>query len=150
MLTEYRVPANPMLDFGRQMGRFFSQMAAPAQPFWPFNSLCGMLPASNIWEDSKNYYIEVAAPGVAADQVELSLLGNDLTVTLKRNQTEQSERGGKFLRRERMSEDSTLSVSLPDGIDEGDISADLENGILLVQIPKSKESQAKKIPVKTK
>lgn len=150
MLTEYRVPANPMFDFGRQMGRLFSQMANPAQSFWPFNSLSGMLPASNIWEDNKAFYIEIAAPGVTAEQVELSLLGNELTVTLKRNPPELVEREGKFLRQERWSEDTSLSVSLPEGIDEDEISADLQNGVLLICVPKSKEAQAKKISVKTK
>ena len=148
MLTEYRNPENSMLDFSRRIGRLFAEMT-PTATEWPFNSLSGALPASNIWEDSKAYYIEMAAPGIDSDQIELSLVGNELTVTLNRPELEETDRTRRYIRRERFTQASSLGVTLPGSVDADQITADLENGILLIRLPKTADAQVKKIGVNT-
>lgn len=101
-------------------------------------------PAS-IWEAENTFHIEVDAPGVAKEDVELTFDKGTLQIALERKVPEgdrtnwHNERGfGKV----------TRSVSLPDTVDPSTITAELVNGVLHVTITKKPESQPKKIEVK--
>lgn len=101
-------------------------------------------PAS-IWEADNAFHIEVDAPGVEKDDVELTFDKGTLQITLERKAPSgertnwHNERGyGKVSR----------SVSLPDTVDPNTITAELTNGVLHVTIVKVPEAQPKKIEVK--
>jgi len=101
-------------------------------------------PAS-IWEAEDKFHIEVDAPGVAKDDVELTFEKGTLQITLERKAPEgertnwHNERGyGKVSR----------SVSLPDTVDPETIHAELQSGVLHVTITKRPEALPKRIDVK--
>lgn len=101
-------------------------------------------PAS-IWEADNTFHIEVDAPGVSKDDVELTFDKGALQISLERKVPEgnrtnwHNERGyGKLSR----------SVSLPETVDPNTISAELTNGVLHVTITKLPEAQPKKIDVR--
>jgi HSP20 family protein len=101
-------------------------------------------PAS-IWEADNTFHIELDAPGVAKEDVELTFEKGALQITLERKVPEgdrtnwHNERGfGKV----------TRSVSLPDTVDPNTITAELTNGVLHVTVTKLPEAQPKKIDVK--
>jgi HSP20 family protein len=101
-------------------------------------------PAS-IWEADSTFHIELDAPGVAKESVDLTFDKGTLQIALERTVPEgdrtnwHNERGfGKVAR----------SVSLPDTVDPSTITAELANGVLHVTITKRPESQPKKIEVK--
>ena len=93
-------------------------------------------PAS-IWEADNTFHIEVDAPGVKKEDVELTFDKGALQVTLERKGPEgqrtnwHNERGyGKISR----------SVSLPDSVDPETITAELTNGVLHVTINKTRNA----------
>jgi HSP20 family protein len=101
-------------------------------------------PAS-IWEADGAFHIEVDAPGVAKEDVELTFNKGTLQITLERKAPEgertnwHNERGyGKVSR----------SVSLPDTVDPDTIAAELTSGVLHVTIAKRPEAQPKRIDVR--
>jgi HSP20 family protein len=101
-------------------------------------------PAS-IWEADNTFHIEVDAPGVAKEDVELTFDKGALQISLERKAPEgertnwHNERGyGKVSR----------SVSLPETVDPETISAELTNGVLHVTIDKLPQAQPKKIDVR--
>jgi HSP20 family protein len=101
-------------------------------------------PAS-IWEADNKFHIEVDAPGVSKEDVELTFDKGTLQITLERKAPEgeranwHNERGyGKVSR----------SVSLPDTVNAETISAELQNGVLHVTITKRPEALPKRIDVK--
>ena len=101
-------------------------------------------PAS-IWEAANVFHIEVDAPGVKKEDVELTFDKGALQISLERKAPEgertnwHNERGyGKVSR----------SVSLPDTVDQNTITAELTNGVLHVTITKLPEAQPKKIDVR--
>jgi HSP20 family protein len=101
-------------------------------------------PAS-IWEADNMFHIEMDAPGVTKDDVELTFDKGALQISLERRAPEgerthwHNERGyGKISR----------SVSLPDTVDPNTITAELTNGVLHVTITKLPEAQPKKIEIK--
>ncbi len=100
-------------------------------------------PAS-IWEAEDKFHLEVDAPGVAKDDVELTFEKGVLQITLERKAPEgertnwHNERGyGKVSR----------SVSLPDTVDPETITAELNDGVLHVTIAKLPQAQPKRIDV---
>lgn len=101
-------------------------------------------PAS-IWEAENMFHIELDAPGVAKEDVELTFDKGVLSVALERKAPQgdrtnwHNERGfGKVSR----------SVSLPETVDPETITAELQNGVLHVTIAKIPEAQPKRIDVK--
>jgi HSP20 family protein len=101
-------------------------------------------PAS-IWEAENVFHIEVDAPGVTKEDVELTFDKGTLQVTLERKAPEvertnwHNERGyGKVSR----------TVSLPETVDPETFQAELINGVLHVTIAKLPQAQPKKIDVK--
>jgi HSP20 family protein len=83
---------------------------------------------------------------VKEEDIELSLNGNLLTVSGKR-EVEKREEGDQYFSVERSFGTFSRSFSLPDNVDVDHISADLRNGVLTAQIPKKPEAQPKKISI---
>jgi len=150
MLTEYITPGNSLSDIQRRMNRFLSEWSPEFHSTWPFNSFSNALPASNVWENNEAYYIEMAAPGISEDQVSLSMVGNELTIQLKRPEFDELRNNGKYWQQERIRQSSSMSLSLQDSVDSNDITANLDNGVLLIRIPKSEKTQVRKISVNSK
>jgi HSP20 family protein len=99
----------------------------------------------SIWEAENTFHVEVDAPGVTKEDVEITFDKGTLQVSLERKSPEgertswHNERGyGKVSR----------SFSLPDTVDPNTITAELTNGVLHVTITKLPEAQPKKIDVR--
>ena len=120
MLTDYLVPrgysfASP-LDFRRGLNRFFSDLTSETRgglTFAPFENRS----APSVWETSDEYFVEIAAPGIAEDAISVELAGSDLTVCLRRPVKEEAEKTGRYWRRERAQGDATFAVSFPSAVD---------------------------------
>ena len=104
------------------------------------------MPHFDVKENKGAYVLTADLPGVKDEDVDVSLNGNLLTVSGKR-EDERREDGEQYYSVERSHGTFSRSFSLPDGIDGGAISADLKSGVLTVQIPKRPESQPRKITV---
>jgi HSP20 family protein len=99
-------------------------------------------PAVNVMENSDNFKIEVAAPGLDKEDFKINLNNNVLSISSeKENQKEDKE--GSFVRKEFNYCSFTRGFSLPDSIDSEKISATHKNGILTIQIPKREEAKVK-------
>jgi HSP20 family protein len=101
-------------------------------------------PAS-IWEADNTYHIDIDAPGVAKEDIELTFEKGNLLITLDRKAPE-GERA--YWHNERGYGKVSRSVSLPDTVDPESISAELSNGVLHVSVNKEPEAQPKRIDVK--
>ena len=116
--------------------RFFNQL----------NSRNGKMdsPAVNITEDDKGYTIEVAAPGIDRKDFNLEIEDDVLTISteLKENKEEDKQ---NFLRREFNYRSFKRSFELPETIDQEEIKAKHNAGILTLSLPK-KEEELQKAP----
>ena len=150
MLTDYLVPRGYSLtspfDFRRGLNRFFSDLTSETRgglSFAPFENRC----APSVWETAGEYFVEIAAPGLADDAVSVELAGSDLTVCLRRPVDDVAEKNGRYWRRERTQGDSTFAVSFPSAVDADATEARLERGVLLLKVPKMEKARVKKIDV---
>lgn len=105
-------------------------------------------PAFDIKETKDAYVFKADVPGVKESDLEVTVSGNRLSITGKREETKE-EKGERYYSYERTYGSFSRSFTLPDGVDTGSATADLKDGVLTLSIHKMPQAQAKKIPVQT-
>lgn len=95
-------------------------------------------PAVNIMEDEKEFRIDVAVPGLSKKDINIDLEDDVLTISSEQKH-EKEEKNRRFMRREFSYNSFKRSFQLPDTIDQDNIKASHESGILSIQLPKRKE-----------
>ena len=95
-------------------------------------------PAVNVIEDEKNYRIEVAVPGVKREDFNIELEKDVLTISTEMKEGKEDQMPN-YLRREFNFQSFKRSFQLPETIDQENIQASHEAGILIVNLPKSEE-----------
>ena len=88
-------------------------------------------------------------PGVDAEDVDISITGNTLTMRGE-FQTEREEQRGTVHFRERRCGEFRRSVALPTEVKADKAEAEFANGVLTVTIPKAEEVKPKRIAVKVR
>jgi HSP20 family protein len=105
------------------------------------------VPSANISETSKEYTLELAAPGLERKDFNVEVENHMLKISAEKEE-EKKEKDGEYSRREYSFNSFSRSFSLPENVKEGNIDAKYENGILKVLIPKETPvSLARKVPV---
>lgn len=108
-----------------------------------FSSTNSTLPAVNIRETEESFLIEVAAPGLAKENLKLNLDRNRLVISSEQK-AEKSENDKKYSRHEFSYESFVRNFTMPEGSVDGDkITAKYTDGILLVILPKRDEVKPK-------
>jgi HSP20 family protein len=102
-------------------------------------------PPVDIEEQDNAYVVEAELPGVKREDVNIELVGNELTIT---GEIEERERKGVLRRRTRRVGRFEYRVMLPDQVDSERVEAKLDNGVLNVRVPKAQQAQRRKIEVK--
>ena len=98
------------------------------------------VPAVNIKELNSQFEIELAAPGMKKDNFEIEVEDGVLSISSTQEEEQVNEKG-KFTRREFSYSSFRRSFTLPDSVDPTKIDATYKEGVLLVLLPKHKESQ---------
>lgn len=133
-----------MDDLRRELDRVFGTLRG--------DTLFGGLPTAyaypplNAWEDGNAFFVEAEVPGMRMEDIELSVVGNELTIRATRKLG--APEGATHLRRERFTGEFTRSIALPSVVDAGRVEAVLRDGVLLVTLPKPEEAKARRITVK--
>ena len=101
-------------------------------------------PDVNIYETKDGYTLEAEMPGVNKDGLEITLEGLEVTITGRRASEFVS---GETLFRERHGADYRRVFELDPAIDTARISARMNQGVLLLTLPKSEQVKPRKIAV---
>jgi len=103
-------------------------------------------PALDVEEDADAFTLHVELPGVSAEDVEVSLEENVLTVSGERSFYADREADG-FRRIERSFGRFHRAVRLPDRVDAGRVHAVHRDGVLTITVPKAEEAKPRRIAV---
>lgn len=105
--------------------------------FWKYSTTS---PAINVIENENEYKIEMAAPGMAKENISVRISDdNQLVVSMEKKEEQNDEKkGGKYLRREFSYTKFEKTILLPDNIIKDHVEAKMSDGILTIQIPKEK------------
>ena len=102
------------------------------------------MPPLNIHEANDSYEIELAAPGFNKKDFVVELNNNHLTIMVEKSENQTSDENKKVQKREFRYEAFKRTVLLPfKMVDDKDISAKYENGVLKVHILKPEEMKEK-------
>jgi HSP20 family protein len=112
------------------------------------------LPATSfpidVIENDNEYLVRASVAGFDPEQLEITFENNTLTIKGEIKEENKDEQQGRYHIRERYAGTFYRSVSLPGMIDQNQISAETDNGVLTIHLPKKPEAQPKRIEVKPK
>jgi HSP20 family protein len=106
----------------------------------------GLFPAMNLWEDEQKLYAEAELPGFNLNDLEIFVVGNELTI--KGERQEEHREKAAYHRRERTLGTFSRIVRLPIEIDADGVEATLKDGVLTITLPKSEQARPRKVQVK--
>ena len=112
------------------------------------NSIGTSIPAVNIQETEESFSVEVAAPGKTKEDFNIELENDVLTISSEdKKENETTEKNGRYTRKEFSYSTFKRAFSLPDSVDSEKISAQYNNGVLEILLPKREEAkvQAKRM-----
>lgn len=116
-------------------------------PFAP-TAPAGFAPSFEIKETKDGYLFKADIPGVKESDIDITVTGNRLTVSGKR-EAEKEEQTDTYYTCERSYGSFTRAFTLPEGVDMNSVNADLNGGVLTLSIKKTPEAQPKKIAVQS-
>jgi HSP20 family protein len=97
-------------------------------------------PAIDVLQRDGDLVVRAELPGVKPDDVDITVQNNVLTISGKISEERQEEREG-YLVRERRSGFFRRSLHLPQGVDESNITARFDDGVLEVVIEGAAQAQ---------
>jgi len=105
------------------------------------------IPAVNVKETDKSFFIELAVPGMKKEDLNIELDNNKLIISNEKEESK-TEETEKYTRREFKYSKFQRTFNLPKNVDSKAIAGDYKDGILSITIPKLKESNlSKKITI---
>ena len=97
---------------------------------------------TDVREHDDGYELDIDLPGFKKDELTLHLENGYLTVSASKGLDEEhKDKKGKVIRRERYSGAMQRSFYVGDGVEETDVKAKYENGVLKLEIPKKDRKQ---------
>jgi HSP20 family protein len=101
-------------------------------------------PSVDVEEQDDAYVIEAELPGVKREDVDIELVGKELTIS---GDIKERERAGILRRRTRRVGRFEYRLVLPSDVDGDKVDAKLDHGVLTVRVPKAERAQRRKIEV---
>jgi len=125
---QHRNPLTDMVNnlFDNDLGDFFGKRFSD--------------PAANIIENNDSFGLDIAAPGMNKEDFKINLENNILTISTEL-EDEKREEGKNYTRKEFYYGSFNRSFTLPKTVDLDKITAEYENGILKVVLPKKEEAR---------
>jgi HSP20 family protein len=135
---------NPLYQFRDEMDRLFNGFFGPAAEGAVSTFLRGQ-PAVNLWEQDDAVVVEMEVPGVKKDQIDLSVVGRELTIRI--NRPEVVQENVVCHRCERPVGNFSRTLPLPSDVDADHVAANLQEGVLTITLPKAEIAKPRKITV---
>ncbi len=132
-----------MLTLWNQFDDLFNDARWPARAAAPRT----YVPAVDIQETKEGYVLTADVPGMSPEDVDISVEDGVLTFKGERSSEQRTNEAG-YHRVERTMGSFQRSFSLPKGVNTEGIEAHVENGQLVIQVPKPVAALPKKIEVK--
>jgi HSP20 family protein len=104
------------------------------------------LPSFDIKETKEGYVFTADLPGIRQEDLDINLTGSRLSISGKR-EAEARQEGENLFIAERSFGAFCRTFNLPEGIDAGNVKAELKDGVLKVTVPKVPEVQPRRITI---
>lgn len=118
------------------------------EPF-PIMTERTFMPDFEVSENKDAYLFKADLPGIKETDVKISMTGNRLMISGKRESTQERKDETYYLCECTYGEFSRSFV-LPEGADTDNVKAELKDGVLSLVVPKKAGAQTKQIPLQSK
>ncbi|MFQ5889229.1 MAG: Hsp20/alpha crystallin family protein [Gemmatimonadota bacterium] len=108
----------------------------------------GRAPRIDMVRTAEEYRIFVDLPGVRKDDLEVSTVGDEITISGKRRRPQLAE-GAEVIRTEREYGRFRRTLHAPADVDTARVRAKLEDGVLRLTLPRRTEAEKKQIDIET-
>lgn len=136
-------PFAPVAGLSRLMGEVFG-----ASPFGVAVDEGRWSPMVDVYEKDDAFVVKAEVPGVKAEDIELSVLGEVLTIRGERKHEAEAS-AWKTYRVERAYGAFSRQVLLPASVDGDAIRATYTDGVLQVTMPKKAEAKPREVKIET-
>jgi len=107
------------------------------------------VPAVDMYQTDDEVVVKAALPGIKADEVQINVTGELLTIKGEVRHDEEQEEKAWHIREQRFGS-FERAIALPTEVVADKAKADFEDGILTITLPKAEEVKPKTITIKTK
>jgi HSP20 family protein len=101
----------------------------------------------NISESDDALNVQAEVPGFEPKDIEISLEPTRLTISGKRETSEEQKQKGKMVYKELCASEMLREIDLPAEVDPEKTRATLKNGVLELEMPKTEKSQGKRVDI---
>lgn len=138
----YLVPlSRDSRDFSRLVDATFDRF------FGADNAAAARTPALDVAESDAAYIVTLDMPGVAKEDVKITVEGRRVSIAAKAEKAEDKTEGDRIVYRERVARSYARSFTLPQEVEQGEAGAKLESGVLTLTLPKRNPRVAAQITV---
>lgn len=140
---------NALINRGNFLDDFFRDVA-PGFYVRPLHGDALPTPAQikvDVKESDSAYTVQAEVPGVAKEDIHVSLDGNVVTVRAEVKQQDAQTKDEKVLRSERYFGAVSRSFQLPMDIDQSTAKAKYDNGVLTLTLPKKTGGKAQRLAI---
>jgi HSP20 family protein len=129
-----------------EMNRLFNTVFDTPSPGNGGSTLRRWMPAMDLVETADHFVLRADLPGMSQDDVKIEFEDGTLTLSGERKAEHESKSEG-YYRVERAFGSFSRSLTLPKGVDPEAVTANFENGVLEVRIPKPEERKPRRIEI---
>jgi HSP20 family protein len=140
-------PAREMMTLRDAMDRLFDD--AFTRPLRLYDGGQMSMPAVDMYQTDNEVVVKVAIPGVKADDVQINVTGEALTIKGETKEKEEVKEKAYHLREQRWGM-FERTLALPTDVVADKAKAEFENGVLTITLPKAEEVKPKTITIKSK
>ena len=101
----------------------------------------------DVKETDQGYTVQAEVPGVAKEDIQVSVDGNVVTLSAEVKQSDTQASDEKLLRSERYYGSVSRSFQLPADIDRDTAKAKYDNGVLTLTLPKKKSGASQRLAI---
>jgi HSP20 family protein len=138
-----------MISLRDAMDRLFEESFIRPHGKWPLLEGEAQTLALDVSETDDSLVVETSLPGFDPDDVDVSIIGNTLTIKGETKHEEEKEEKGKYHYRERRYGAVQRSINLPVEVNADAAEATFEKGVLKLALPKVEQAKPKRIELKT-
>lgn len=138
--------AREMISPQDRMDRMIEQAFGPGWATFRSGEVTARMPM-DVYQTDREYVVKATLPGVKAEDVEVSVVGQNLTLKAKTQEEEDVKEESWLLKESRFSS-FCRSIDLPTEVQSDKVDATMDGGILTIKLPKAEAAVPRTIQVK--
>ncbi|WP_379796949.1 Hsp20/alpha crystallin family protein [Haloplanus sp. GCM10025708] len=107
----------------------------------PFGVESGESMSIDLEDRDDEFVVTADLPGFDKDDIDVQLTDDTLEIHADHEEEHEEEQEGRYIRQERTRRSMSRSIRLPEAVDKSEVTAEYDNGVLTVTLPKATPSE---------